>query len=215
MSDRADTPFAILTKTSFSADGSRAYLTFTLPDNSNVSFRVLYECYTQSVRGRAAFTPEDMAFLEAEDDYSSALSSAFSILSFGGNTSREVYVKLKAKKYKEESALRVLDTLGAHGYIDEKTLCKEEIKRCLSKKWGRTKIMQKLMSRGFKRSVLSAAERTLDKLDFEKGCLELAEKKYECLPEDYAERQKLYSYLVRFGYTSDVIRNTMNKMKTE
>ncbi len=215
MSEKEQTPFARLKKTAFSKDGSRAYLTFELPDGSEVSFRILYEAYVSLIRGRDTFGSEDIAETEKEAEYSDALASAMNILSFGGNTRLELYRKLKIKRYKNEAAERAVDYVMAKGYIDERSLCKEEIERGIRKLWGEAKIRQKLVSRGFSGAVLSAAEKTLAKYDFGKSCLKLAMKKCETPPVGYEERQKLFSYLTRSGYSANVIRETILKITDE
>ncbi len=212
MSPDGREPFARLKKTAFSKDGSRAYLTFELPDASEISFKLLYESYTELVRGRDSFEGDDIARIEEESEYCAALSSALSILSFGGNTRLELFRKLRAKKHSNAASERAVDYVISKGYIDERALCKEEIESGLRKLWGETKIKQKLISRGFGTKVLSAADKTLARVDFHPACLKLARKKSPEPPSDYSERQKLFSYLTRQGYTSDVIRKTIEKL---
>ncbi len=204
--------FARLKKTAFSKDGSAVYLTFVIKDGSEVSFKLLYECYSARVKGREDFNAEDMAFLEGESDYASALSASLNILAYGGNTAREIYKKLRQRRFSEGSCLRVLDYLKVHGYIDEKALCKEEIDRCVRKLWGEVKIRQKLVSRGFRPSIMAAAERYLSRLDFDGACLSAARKKGFGDLSDYSERQKAYAYLTRCGFSSETVRSTLSRL---
>lgn len=207
--------FAVLKKTAFTADGSCACITFLLPDESEISFRILYGSYAELVRGRIDFDGNDIERIEREADYCGALLSGMNILAYGGNTAKELVRKLVGKRYTKESAVRAVKYLRDHGYVDEVSLCKEEVERCIKKLWGQTKIRSKLISRGFSKSAMALGERMIDSTDFSDACFTLAKKKSPAPPSDISERQKLYAYLARCGFTSDTIKGVIERLTYE
>ena len=209
MNTDKDVPFATLKKTVFTTDGAYACITLEICDGSSEYFKITYDSYAEYVKGRSEFSPEDMDLLTSESDYCKALISALGSLAYGGNTQMELYRKLIKKRFPKEAALRAVKHIKKSGFIDEESIVREEIRTCLGKQWGQSRIRARLISRGFGKKAFAIGMKLIEETDFDSICLECAKKKIKTVPETYEEKQKSVATLVRLGHTYDCARSAV------
>lgn len=212
MNTDMDVAFATLKRTAFTADGAYACITLEICDESNESFKITYDSYAQHVKGRSEFSAEDMELLSRESDYCNALISALGSLAYGSNTQMELYRKLIKKRFPKEAALRAVKHVKKGGFIDEEAIVREEIRACLGKLWGPSRIRSRLAARGFGKKAFAIGMRLVEEADLDSICLECAKRKIKTAPETYEEKQKSIASLVRLGHTYDSARRAIDLM---
>ncbi len=134
------------------------------------------------------------------------------ILSFGANTEKTLIMKLRRRGIEETYAREAVEMLKLRGYINDDEELIREVERCLRKLWGARRILAHLRQRGYEEEAISAAEDRFSKVDFNELCLSLAEKKFEKLPEDIKERQKMVAFFIRYGYAMSEIKYAMSRL---
>lgn len=208
--------FAKAVHVSFSADGTSVTLTLALPDGENERLRIPFELYSKRVRGREGFSFEECAEIANESDAYEALCAGLRILSCGANTRAEVRRKLFARHHFAASVERAVAALLEDGYIDEKALLRDEVKRCLSRSYGPSRIYARLISRGFPKKYISLAMNKLESYNFLPACKEMAEKKMKALDGKSMElsqkREKLILNLKNYGYSAECIRRALSTL---
>ncbi len=208
--------FAKAEHVSFSNDGTSVTLTLALPDGEKERLRIPFELYSQKVKGRDGFSSEECAEIASESDAYEALCAGLRILSCGANTRAEVRRKLFARRHSVSSVERAVAALLEDGYIDEKALLRDEVKRCLSKSYGPSRIYARLISRGFSKKYIYLAMNKLEDYNFLPACKELAEKKMRALDgrgtEPSQKREKLILSLKNYGYSAECIRRALNTL---
>ena len=134
------------------------------------------------------------------------------ILSFGANTEKTLVMKLRRRGVEEKYAREAVEMLKQNGYINEDDELRREVERCLRKLWGAKRILAHLHQRGYDEESVSEAEDELEAVDFGELCLSLAEKKFEKLPEEVKERQKMVAFFIRYGYSMTEIKYAMARL---
>ena len=139
------------------------------------------------------------AIAEAEGQMK-ATEKAVSLLSYGDNSCRGLYRKLRSRGYDSETAEAAVARMLQKGYIREDEQARRLVIACATRKlWGRRRIVAHLCEKGYdvalSRRVIAEAEAD-GEIDFTETAKELIEKKLgEDAPAE--ERRKL---LYRYGY---------------
>lgn len=209
--------FAKAEHVSFSPDGASVTVTLSLPDGAKERLRIPFDIYSKQVKGREGLSDDECAFLERESDAYEALCTGLRILSCGGNTRAELKRKLFSRRYLSASVDRAVKTLTEDGYIDEKALLRDEVRKCISKGYGPNKIYARLVSRGFPKKYISLAMDKLEDHDFSTACKEIAEKKLRTLEgkgvDAAKKREKLIVSLKNYGYSAECIRRALDDLE--
>ena len=212
MQAETDNAFARLAGTAFTSDGAYACLTFDICDQTRESVKLTYDAYAELVRGRTEFSPEDMEAISREGQYCAALLSALGSLSYGANTQMELYRKLIKKHFPKEAALRAVKRLKSIGFIKEDAIVREEVRSCLGKLWGPSRIRARLTARGFGKKAFAIGMSIIEETDFDGICLECAKKRIKNMPQTYEERQKSVAALVRLGHSYDSSKRAIDML---
>ena len=223
MTDGRNIPFAVPEKVTFTSDGAYVCLTVLIKDGSRESFKLTYDAYAESVKGKAELSPDDMERLSSENAYCEALISALRSLSYGSNTSAELYRKLIAKRFPKDEAMRAVKHLKRSGFIDEEEIAREEVSACVAKLKGPSYVRSRILARGFGSKGRAEAERQMLNVDFDEVCLECAKMKLRQSkkrfssedPLPYEEKQRLISQLVRSGHTYDSSRSAIERLTSD
>lgn len=202
-------------KVGFSGDGSCAYVTFRSCDLSEESLCFLFEIYSEHVKGKSVFDEEEYSLLQGRSEYSRAILAGMRSLACSSSTRKEMRKKLLAKGFSAGIADEAVLSFCEKGYIKESELIVSEIKSCLRKKYGRIRIRSRLASRGFPESLIRRGMDKLCEYDFSSVCSELARKRASTMLLDEKGKNHLYSYLCRYGYTSDEARSAVNLLIEE
>ena len=182
---------------------SRGYLILGFTDGENkYSYTVTEEDYAELGSPLAGFLPGEsmLADIKRSDERYRANLLALRILSYGDNSKRNLYAKLKARSFSSEVCEDVVCEMVRLGYINEENqllrLVEREVNTSLS---GPRKIRAKLAAKGFSRADIDSAIDSLllsGGIDFEASKALLIEKK---LTRDATSEEKK-ALLYKYGY---------------
>lgn len=176
------------------------------------SFKILAEQYLSLRPSNGEISREDYELLEKASQVCDAYLRGLNILSFGSNTPRTLILKLRRRGFDEATAQTAVQMITDNGYISGDELSRE-VERCLSKLWGRRRILAHLHTKGYEEEAISDADRELDNIDFGENCLRLLWKKYDDIPSEPKERQKIVASMLRYGYSMSEIKFAISKFK--
>ncbi len=141
--------------------------------------------------------------------------TAMSYLSYKDRSRREVIRKLKEKGYSKEVTKQTLKFLISYGYINDLEFSKKYVKQRVGVKgYGKFKVVRELREKGISDEIIeSVTENIVDKE--EEMALTLGKKKARGLDlEEYKDKQKLFAYLQRRGYSFEIIKRVIEKIKS-
>lgn len=143
---------------------------------------------------------ETLSALAEAEGQMKATEKAVSLLSYGDNSCRGLYRKLRSRGYDSETAEAAVARMLQKGYIREEEQARRLAIACATRKlWGRRRIVAHLCEKGYDtaltRRVIEEAEAD-GEINFAETAKDLIEKKLgEDAPAE--ERRKL---LYRYGY---------------
>lgn len=146
---------------------------------------------------------DDAHFLKIREEhlFDNARRHAFSILSYGENNKKMLSQKLQRQGFSRELSDNVAIYMEHRGYIDEKKQMGLLIDTFLKKKFGRIKIVEELILKGYRRDeVHEYVKDALKDINFADNCAWIIEHKYNPLPKDQNEIKKMMAALMRYGY---------------
>ncbi len=153
--------------------------------------------------------------VKREEEKYRATKKAMDILAFGRNSRRMLALKLRHRNFPSDICDEVAELLCEKGYIREDEDVVREAEGCVKKQWGMRRILMHLHERGYDNQAMGAAKEYLAEVDFAEVCAELIRDKFGELPRDTAERQKMISSLVRYGFSMTEIKNAMRTVERD
>ncbi len=146
---------------------------------------------------------------------SKAKLTALSYLSYKDRTKREVIRKLKEKGFTKEVTKKTLVFLVSYGYINDLEFTKKFVKQRALKGYGKFKVVRELKDKGVSEEVIEVATENIEEYEVE-NALKFGLKKAKRLDlTEYKDKQKLYAYLQRRGYSYEIIRTVIEEIKIE
>lgn len=159
----------------------------------------------------------DAHFLKIREEmiFDNARRQAFTILSYGENNKKNLIQKLRQKGFNYEVCENIALYMEHRGYIDEKKQIGLLCDTYLYKKFGKLKIKNELITKGYMREdVDEYVSKNLASVNFAENCAYIIENKYMPLPRDSQELAKMMGALMRYGYTIGDIKEAV-KMVSE
>ena len=105
--------------------------------------------------------------------------------------------------------------LSRSGYVNEDNSCVREAEKCLSKLWGKKRIVSHLYSKGFSEISIHQALDELGEIDYTENCKKLILRDHKralsTVREDKAATSKLIAALARMGYSFSEIKSALNE----
>lgn len=148
---------------------------------------------------------DDKRFLAIREEmlFDNARRAAFSILSCGENNKKTLIMKLQNKGFSYELCKNMAIYMEHRGYIDEKKQIGLLCDGYLKKKYGKLKIINELVTKGYLRDdVTEYVQNELKSLDFAQNCAYIIENKFLPLPSVSSEDfKKMMGALMRYGYS--------------
>lgn len=137
-----------------------------------------------------------------------ALRRGLSSLAYGACSSGRLIQKLRAKGIGREFAEEAVRILLSEGYLSDEDNAVREAEKCVSKGWGKRRILSDLCQKGYSKEAVSAALCALEdgETDFVALCAEQMTRRLRDLPKTPEEKQKLFAAMMRLGYANDEIR---------
>jgi regulatory protein len=130
---------------------------------------------------------------------------------------QEVEKKLSEFRLIPEARELILIHLIQENYLNEERFAQSFARgKFRIKKWGKKRIVQELKMRDISAYNIKSALKEIDEEEYLSVLNELARTKQRSLKETnaYIRNQKLFQYLYRKGFESDLIRETIKNIKT-
>ncbi len=122
----------------------------------------------------------------------------------------EVENKLKKLHCKDDEIPYYIAWLIEENFINEERFAKAYVRgKFRLKKWGKNKILQGLKQHRIGDNLVSIAIEEIEDQDYQEVARTLIQQKVKLLGTDYLnyqEGQKVFSYMYRKGYESDIIK---------
>lgn len=135
------------------------------------------------------------------------------LLGIHARTQQELTRRLSEKKYEAATITVALQDLTAAGLVDDKNFARHWVERRLDQNYGKARIAFELDQKGVPEAIVKQELNVaLSNYDENKIVAEEAEKFikiYRNLKPDALIR-RLYGYLIRKGFSADIVQNTVN-----
>lgn len=153
----------------------------------------------------AEYIRRNLIYIKAQD-------AALHYIGYKMRTEQEIRRKLREKEYAEDVIEEVMDFLKKYGYADDREYCVKYIRERLRlrPKSGyalRAELRQRGVAGKVVDEVLAATE-----LDEAGDALRWLEKKAREWPPEEREKKRLQDFLLRKGYSYDIIREAFRMM---
>lgn len=157
--------------------------------------------------------------IERAEKISSAYKKGLFLLGYGALSRKKLKYKLKTKGFDDEISAEAVDMLYEHGYLDEKSDALREAELCVSKLWGKKRIIAHIYSKGFSDEAVKEVSVYLEDIDFAENCRLLIERSYkrqflEAL-DDKNALMKLFASLERMGYSFSEIKEASEEIASD
>jgi len=192
-------------------------VTFDNNDKLRLHYEVAVKC---GLRKNDELSLEEIkSILDVEEKFN-LKNSALRLVSRRPHSSFELRLKLQKKKFSKDDISEIIKDFLAKGYLSDKDFAERFIDEGIKKKKGLMKIKAELFSKGISKEII---DNVLGKFNDEaliaSNAEHLAVKKLTSLKykelDPNQQKQKLYSYLNTKGYSSDIIRQVVNKIIDE
>jgi regulatory protein len=168
-------------------------------------------------KGRELDDAEMREVLEAEEK-NRAVQYGLRYISHRPRTAEEVRLYLLSKGFPQAAADDAVSGFIERRYIDDREYARQWVEERLRlKPRGRLMLRQELQARGVHADDIEAALADIKQDDEEEACLEIARKKYGGKHfESFREmRNKVGTFLQRKGFSHEIIKKTIEKLKKE
>lgn len=156
--------------------------------------------------------------IQGRDEVFAAKAVALKYLSYRARTEKEVRAKLVQKGFEENVVDAVIERLYALHYLDDAAYARSFVSgRFRNRGYGPARIRGDLMRRGIDRSLIEEAlGEVLEPEETFETAKEQAEKRWARLasePDPAKRRKKLSDFLVRRGYSYDIVRRVLEEVE--
>lgn len=146
-------------------------------------------------------------------DFGGAKEYVFRLLALRPRTEKEIIIKMKQKGFDQDVIAGVISLLTEYNYINDTDFVRVWVKnRCLLKPMGKRRLSQELYQKGVAKEII-AAELTRLSPEMEYGMArKIVDRK---LARGKVEPRRLYSFLLRRGFSPDVINKILLELNKE
>ena len=141
---------------------------------------------------------------------------ALYLIEFRDRTEKELREKLVGKGYDEEQIEDTVEFLKNYGYIDDKRYASHFIHDAINlKKWGKIRIRSELLRKGIDREIVDfAIEDAFSEIEDDRVLLQMQSRFKDADFSNMKERNRIFGFFMRRGFTPDEIKGAMNKMSS-
>jgi regulatory protein len=142
---------------------------------------------------------------------------AFLLLKFRLRSEKEIFERLKRKKFPEEIIKETVAFLRQKRFLDDSLFAKAWIDSRLKRPLGLRRIRQELKLKGVERQIIeSQIQARTQNYSEEEIVLEIAGEKLNKLKgvDPVKAKRRLYGYLLRRGFSPEVIIDVMGRLKS-
>lgn len=144
-----------------------------------------------------------------------AIRKGSDLLAYSSSSRKRLIDRLKNKGIDRETAESAASRLAKIGAINEDLNAEHEVSSCLRKLWGKKRIYQELLAKGYEKEHIANVIEDISKDQMIENCVALFRKKHKMLPDDPNVRKKIVGSLVRYGYTFDEIKRAFEIISKE
>lgn len=195
--------------------GNKVIVNFDNDDQIIIPYEVFVHNYLSK---NDELSEKKKAELENKVELYKIKQSSYRYLSGRNHSKYEIRMKLLKKQYDKTLISTVLNDLERQNLINDEVFAKEYFNSLVRKRKGLFKIKSDLSKKGVNREIIElTVNQNSDDILFLDSAIILSAKKLELLKKrDFSEdkiKQKIYQFLVSRGFTSDIIRETINKLE--
>jgi regulatory protein len=149
------------------------------------------------------------------DSLQKAKNYAFLLLKFRQRSEKEIYLRLKKKKFSQEIISQVLSFLRDKGFIDDQLFAKAWISSRLKKPLGLRRVREELKIKGIEKGIIegeiSAVKKDYSEAD---AVISVAKKRLSILKgiEPDKAKRRVYAYLIRRGFSPEIAIDAINNL---
>lgn len=194
--------------------GAEMVLTVQISDENEHSEKrkllIFTEQYFEHGLARGSLLDEEeLDELERLSGVCVAVRKGGELLSYSPSSKRRLVSRLRAKGIDRESAEGAAERLLEMGAIDERGDAMRATRSYLKKLWGRRRIRQELIAKGYESEYIDAALAEIDEEQLVENCAELIGRKDGSIPSTPEGNKKMIAALVRYGYSYAEIRRAI------
>ena len=157
-----------------------------------------------------AVSEEEYGRMEHAAVFSRALARTREILSYSGISRHALIGRLRHFGFEDDVCEETADYAVAHGLVREKAQTEHAVDTYLHRKyWGRKRIVAELTARGYAPEVIRDAVAAVPEEEFMRTLASILRRKYDTLPDDPQEKQKMILSLLRLGYSAGEIKQAI------
>lgn len=142
---------------------------------------------------------------------------AFLLLKFRLRSEKELLQRLRQKGFSEELCHDTVNFLKDREFIDDRVFARGWVASRLRRPFGLRRIKQELAQKGLDKEIIEDTFAQA-KVDYDEGSIvrRLAERRFSKLKgiEPLKAKQRVYAYLMRRGFSPDLIREIIDKKGT-
>ncbi len=141
---------------------------------------------------------------------------AFFLLKFRLRSEKEIYQRLKKKDFSQENIQKVITFLKSKDFINDFVFAEAWVDSRVKKPIGCRRLKTELKIKGIKEDIINEQiERVKKDYPQDKIALELAKTKLSKLKsiEPQKALARVYGFLIRRGFSQDVVIDVLNKFK--
>ena len=157
---------------------------------------------------------ETVEYIQNSLIYIKAQDTALHYIGYKMRTVKEIRMKLAEKEFSEDVMERVIEFLEKYGYADDREYCRKYIREKLRMKPKSGYALKiELKQRGISSRVIDEVMAETE-VDEEGDAFRWLERKSRGIwpPQDDKQKKKLYDFLLRKGYSYDIIGEAFRQM---
>lgn len=194
------------------SEGAEMLVTLELSDdNGNKEKRKILLFTNQylelGLRKGILLSEDDFDTIEKYSKECLAIRKGSDLLSYSSSSRKRLVQRLRSKGIDRESAESAALHLKELGAINEELDVDRQVELCLRKLWGKKRIYQDLLAKGYEKEYIENALADITKEQMIANCTLLLQKKHKTIPSDPLVRKKIAGSLSRYGYTFDEIKS--------
>jgi len=140
---------------------------------------------------------------------------AFLLLKFRPRSEKELFFRLKKKKFQDSIIKETITFLKEKKFLDDEIFAASWISARLKKPLGLKRIKEELRQKGINQKIIEQKIQEIkDNYSEEKIVKEIIEKRLPSLKNIASEKikQRLFAYLVRRGFSLEVVMDVLNQI---
>lgn len=202
-------------KISASGSGDRLLLKIASENGDSETISISCERYKELGLSKGEISDETHSSIVEASEYEQALIKGMRILGYGGNSKKQLEMKLCHAGISKDVAARVSKELSKRSYLKENDDAVRLSEGLARKGYGRRRIISALRSKGYADEAILRVEEAFEEIDFEKNCICVARMKFKNLKNDRAEVQKAIAKLINLGYNVNEAKKALEAVLSE